>query len=347
MSRDYVPFIDWLKCLGMLVIVYGHVAAWGPLAIIPPINSKQFGVAFFLFITGYSLATATRDRWKIAFNRLFEIYLYGLALALLLSAIAYSRSGRLALSNYTPLAGVHVLFNTFPANPTTWYIGTYLHVLLIWAIVGYRIRVSTLVLVGAFLLEIACRMLLLDTAGVFVAYMALTNWLAVFLTGMWFAQHPDEAATTAHRSRVAAGALIVFVAGWVAITARMRFDDGFPFMSLGTSPGLADQFVASAMVSVLYLSVTCLVFWMVRPWHAPAPVRFVARNTLIIFLGHMPLYYVLWPVLASSSGGRALHALEMFVICVLGLGLLSEALRAVVRPRVLRDALAGNVIVAR
>src|SRR6476660_5430053 len=104
MARAYVPFIDWLKCLGMLVIVYGHVAAWGPLAIIAPINSKQFGVAFFLFITGYSLATETGDRWKVAFTRLFEIYLYGFALALLLSAVAYSRSGRLALSNYTPLA---------------------------------------------------------------------------------------------------------------------------------------------------------------------------------------------------------------------------------------------------
>jgi len=207
--------------------------------------------------------------------------------------------------------------------------------------------VSALVLAAAVLVEIACRVLLLGTAGAFVAYMALTNWIAVFLTGMWLGQHRDGAAAGAHRSRVAAGALIVFVAGWIAITARMPFDDGFPFMQLGTSAGFAAQLIVSVMVSVLYLAVTWLVFCVVRPLPAPAPVRFVARNTLIIFLGHMPLYYALWPTLARSSGGRAVHALEMFVICVAGLGMLSEALRAIVRPRVLRAALAGNVNVAR
>src|SRR5262249_50421656 len=96
-GRTYQPFIDWLKCLGMALIVYGHVAAWAPLATLPPINSKQLGVAFFLFSIGYSLTIETRDRWRVVFNRLFDVYLFGLALALLLSVSTYMTIGRLQL----------------------------------------------------------------------------------------------------------------------------------------------------------------------------------------------------------------------------------------------------------
>ena len=39
--------VDWLKCVGMLVIVYGHVAGWAPLAALAPIYSKQLVVAVF------------------------------------------------------------------------------------------------------------------------------------------------------------------------------------------------------------------------------------------------------------------------------------------------------------
>jgi peptidoglycan/LPS O-acetylase OafA/YrhL len=90
-TREYVPFIDWLKCLGMLIIVYGHVAGWAPLATLPPIMSKQFGVALFMFTIGYALVRETRSRWRVAFNRLFEIYLFGLGLALILSVATYTR----------------------------------------------------------------------------------------------------------------------------------------------------------------------------------------------------------------------------------------------------------------
>ena len=64
----------------------------------------------------------------------------------------------------------------------------------------------------------------------------------------------------------------------------------FPFMRLQGIEGLGGALVVSLMVSVIYVGVTELVYRSVSPLPAPRPVRFVARNTLIIFLAHMPLY---------------------------------------------------------
>ena len=66
-------------------------------------------------------------------RRLFEVYLYGISFALLMSAIDWVRISNLDESNYLPfLFGINIALNAFPANPTTWYIGTYIHLLVIW-----------------------------------------------------------------------------------------------------------------------------------------------------------------------------------------------------------------------
>src|SRR3954454_22974175 len=54
LSRRLYPFVDWMKALGMTVIVYGHVTRAVPLT--APIYPKQLGVAFFLFASGFTLA---------------------------------------------------------------------------------------------------------------------------------------------------------------------------------------------------------------------------------------------------------------------------------------------------
>ena len=50
----------------------------------PPFNPKQLGVAFFLFVTGYSLAREQRPWSEVLPRRLFEVYLYGISFALLI-----------------------------------------------------------------------------------------------------------------------------------------------------------------------------------------------------------------------------------------------------------------------
>jgi hypothetical protein len=94
---------------------------------------------------------------------------------------------------------------------------------------------------------------------------------------------------------------------------------------------------------MLYVGVTWLTFQAVLTLPAPAPVRFVARNSLIIFLAHMPLYYVMEPALTPLIDSRLVRSVLYALACVIGLGLLSEALHWLVNPRGLRDRLIGLV----
>ena len=70
----------------MFLIVYGHVVGdpFNPFnQITQPAYTKQLGVAFFVFITGWSLANDNRNGLRVVFNRLFAIYFYGILFALL------------------------------------------------------------------------------------------------------------------------------------------------------------------------------------------------------------------------------------------------------------------------
>jgi peptidoglycan/LPS O-acetylase OafA/YrhL len=97
MRPAQLPFVDWLKCLGILLIVTGHVAARPFNHLAPPIYPKQLGVALFLFVLGFGLANETRARRAVLFNRLFDLYLYALPLALIISAFAHVVSGRVSV----------------------------------------------------------------------------------------------------------------------------------------------------------------------------------------------------------------------------------------------------------
>ena len=344
MSRSYTCAIDWLKALGITLILYGHVAGWAPLAALPPIYSKQLGVAFFLFASGYSLSADTREPWRIAFNRLFEIVLFGVPFAMLVSVVSFAVGHGLQLSNYLPFVlGANVLFDNFPANPTTWYLGTYIQIVLLWTMLLRRIPITGRVLAASLVCEIAIRALLMQTAGSFVAYMLVPNWLTVFLMGCWSQHRSTASRPEPERSFTAVDALVVLagtLGAWLVVANRLPFSGTFPFMRLGVGNPATGAFLVSAMVSVIYLGVTKLVFRSAATQPAPAAVRFVARNTLIIFLAHMPLYYALWPVLGSWS--PILRSTVYMVICLPGLAWASEAIRTVVRPRELRERVAAR-----
>jgi hypothetical protein len=325
-----------LKCLGIILILYGHLAAWAPLADLPPIYSKQLGVAFFLFASGYSLSAETRGRWEVAFNRLFEVFLFGLSFALLVSLLAFLGAGRLQLSNYLPFAGgVNVVFNNFPANPTTWYLGTYMHFVLLWAVLSRRRPVTAGLLVLSFAGEVVVRALLMDTAGLYVAYMLVPNWATVFLLGCWHQQRRQPPASAAWPLPV----LIVLVIGWFFAAKSIPFTGTFPFMRWQGLEGLTGALVVSLLVSVIYSGVTELVYRSVSPLPVPRAVQFVARNTLIIFLAHMPLYYALVPLMTRWRIFGAARSAIYFVLCLPGLAILSAAIRRIVQPRDLRERL--------
>ena len=168
--------LDWMKAVGMCLIVYGHVAAATTIPLTPPVYLKQFGVAFFLFATAFTLARETRPAARVLCNRLFRVYLFGVALAVLITLGTGWTTGGLALSNYLPfLGGANVVFDNFPVNPTTRYVGTYLHFLILWVVVLRHVHVRAWMVVVALLAEIPIRMALITIGGRFVAYMVLTT----------------------------------------------------------------------------------------------------------------------------------------------------------------------------
>lgn len=334
-SRPY-PFVDWMKALGMSLIVYGHVAHATTVPLTPPIYLKQFGVAFFLFATGFTLARERRSASETVFNRLFQVYLFGLSLAFLLTILSAAGGGRGAPSNYLPFAaGLNVVVNNFPANPTTWYLGTYVHFMLIWAVWLRRIRVRTWMVLAVFAIEIPIRALLMASAGRFVAYMLLTNWAAVFLLGMARGADAGEEVGTVHKGYAAA--LVAGLAVWGVAMQFLPFEPTFPFMSLTGWPPAAGLLFVSASVSFLYVGTTVLLFEAIRLIETtPAPVAFVARNSLIIFLVHMPVYSLLQPVLAAWTTSYWTRVGIQLLVCLPGLALMSEGIVAVVRPGQLR-----------
>jgi hypothetical protein len=346
------PFIEWMKALGMSVIVYGHVAHGTTEPLTPPIYLKQFGVAFFLFATGYTLARERRSAVEAVFNRLFQVYLFGVSLALILTMVNMWGGGRGAPSNYLPFAaGLNVVVDNFPANPTTWYLGTYIHLLVIWAVWLRRVRVRMWMVFAALALEIPIRAYLMGSAGRFVAYMLFTNWAAVFLLGMlrggeepvaqpFRAANRFRAVPVAQPVRAPGGyaiALVAFLATWASTMQLLPFERTFPLQSLNGWPTVAGLLFVSASVSLLYSGTTSLLFETTRRLRTtPAPVAFIARNSLIIFLIHMPVYYVLTPILGAWTTSYWTKVAIQLLVCLPGLGLVSEAIVAIVRPGSLR-----------
>src|SRR5262245_57519741 len=186
MGRPDFPLIDWMKSLGLLLIFFGYVAGGSIERFTPPIYPKQLGVAFFVFIIGWGLARESRDRLQVVYNRLFPVFFVGISFALVMSLIVFVTNRHLNGSNYLPfLLGVNVLFDNFPANPTTWYIGTYIHIIVLWALVLYRLHVRVWVVAAAAAIEILYRAAMLDTGALYRTYMMLPNWITVFLFGMF------------------------------------------------------------------------------------------------------------------------------------------------------------------
>jgi hypothetical protein len=323
-----------MKAAGISLIVFGHVAHASTVPLAPPIYVKQLGVAFFLFATGFTLARERRRTVDVLINRLFQIYLFGLALAAIITVLGVVAGTGSAFSNYLPFAGgANVVLDNFPANPTTWYIGTYLHFLVLWAVWLRRVRIRLSMVALALLLEIPVRALLMVYAGPFVAYMFLTNWIAVFVLGLARGGHRDEQAGLGLGS---AGLMLIGLAWWAAAARGMRFAPDFPFMTIVGWPALAGAATVSLAVSIFYVAAAGLLFELTRRHEAPAPVRFLARNSLIVFLAHMPLFFALNPMLIDWGFGYWTRAFIHLVLFVPGLAIVSEIIVRRVDPTRLR-----------
>jgi hypothetical protein len=123
------------------------------------------------------------------------------------------------------------------------------------------------------------------------------------------------------------------VVGWPVAMATITWADTFPFMSAPelTPPWLGTALV-SALVSAGYLAFTWSAYAITSQLPHHRAVRFFARNTVIVFIAHMPLYYGLEYLLRQTGPGQIYAvriAIEFFAGYV-ALAFLSEWLRCLV-----------------
>ncbi|WP_414828061.1 acyltransferase family protein [Alteromonas sp. H39] len=289
-------FIDWMKAIGMLLIVAGHVigdpnAAFNQLSL--PANTKQLGVAFFVFISGWGLANVSKATWYTVYKRIFSLFAYGIAFAVFFSVMFYYLYGTLQLSNYTPFVfGANVLFNDFPANSTTWYIGTYLHLVLLWFCVTRHLHVRISTLCVAFILENVVRGTLISADMSFIAYMLFPNWLSVFLLGHYLCNKADE--TSLNIAIITGVVWVLIAAAWSAAMRMFTIEGSLPFnhIILGDTWTVPLQ---SLLVSTIYLLSTWLFFQFTRRLPANRVAQFFSRNTIVVFIIHLPVIYAFFP----------------------------------------------------
>jgi len=281
-----------MKAFGMFLIVFGHVIG-DPQNIYnlvsQPAFTKQIGVAFFVFITGWGLANNRREPLRAVYNRIFPFYFWGILFAAFLSVLFLIIKGDTNPSNYLPFFfGVNVFLDYFPANPTTWYIGTYLHLLLFWYIFLQGKKISASHIAAAFIVENFVRCFLLYINQDFVAYMLLPNWLTIFLLGMY--SHEKRQQTSARTAGALLIVLAIFQLAWYQLTSLIGFGGAFPFRNMGSDSLIAIP-IESILISVVYLVNTYLFFEIARRLPGHRYITYLASATLITVIIHMPIVF--------------------------------------------------------
>ena len=185
--------------------------------------------------------------------------------------------------------------------------------------------------------EVVIRAALMGAGLDMIAYMLIPDWATVFLLGMLLGRD----ARTDERRGLATylGALVLMAVGWGLVARWMSMDGTFPFMRLAGDQTVLKLLFTSACVSLVYLSFTWLTFEVTLRFKDRKMVHFMARNTLFIFITHMPVYYALLWLLRGWRGSYWTLAGLRLLVCFLLLAVVSEALTRIVKPRVLRARL--------
>jgi hypothetical protein len=330
-NNEHQAFIDLMKAVGMFLIIYGHVVG-DPLnlynQVTQPVHTKQIGVAFFVFLTGWGLANDTRDPLRTVYNRIFPFFFYGILFSIFISILFYFLKGDTNPSNYLPyMLGINVFLNYFPANPTTWYIGTYLHILLFWLFFmkGRPVKLGHIAL--AFVVENVVRSIFMYYHQDFIAYMLLPNWLTVFLLGMYLHEQ---------RQRAYSHVVLLLIVGWLLVFAgatylanSIGFDDEFPFRNIQNGPGYA--FILESLgISVTYIVHTLFFFAIARYLPGASLISFFARATLLTVIFHMPIVFdtshYFYALFESADVARIYFIFTVFI----GLAIVAEFIQKMV-----------------
>lgn len=322
--------IELMKAAGIFIIVLGHVIVAPLDRLTFPIYPKQIGVALFMFVLGWNLARESRDKGQVIFQRMFPMFFFGLGCTLLVGILHYLADGNMQSSNLLPfLLGANIFFNFFPANPTLWFVGTYFHALLFWFFFGNRFTVRLWHLPILFALEVAIRAVVLAEGQAFIAYMMLPGWMTPFCLGVLMHRQGD-------RPESWSGAIMglsvaaAFVAAWgLLFGVFCSGGHSFPFRRWPHGTGFPPVLLVSTLISMQYLFYAAVLFSIFRRMRAPAIISAFARNTLVIFIGHMPLINALSPWLYRMDGFWLKRGI-LIAVCLVGLGLFSEGITRII-----------------
>lgn len=98
--------------------------------------------------------------------------------------------------------------------------------------------------------------------------------------------------------------------------------------------------LVSVLVSANYLAWAGLAYRLAVGFKAPAVIRLLARNTVLVYILHMPLFYAVGTETYARLSEWASASL-LIVFCLFGVAALSEAFGGRGRLRRTRDWLAG------
>jgi hypothetical protein len=171
--------------------------------------------------------------------------------------------------------------------------------------------------------------------------MLLFNWLGVFIMGTIAAQRRFDGSRRSMPLYVAA--LVGLLLVWPQLSATLDLQQTFPFMRIGKAETFTNLLVTSASVSMLYLAFTLLTFQITSRLGNSSLVRFFARNTVIIFIAHMPLLYALSPHVNGLIVPGWTRAIANLLIYFVALALVSELIRRAIQPNRLRELLLAKL----
>jgi hypothetical protein len=235
---------------------------------------------------------------------------------------------------------VNVLFNFFPANPTTWYIGTYLHLLLLWAFVLRRVQIRGWMLIATAVGEIAMRAVLIQRFDGVLPYQLVSDWLLVLVLGLYAGQHRAGEREGSWKAPLVA--MVATLGGWHLVFGRFFVGAEFPWMKAPMFGAAGPWFVAS-LVTVLYSGMTLLIFAATRRVPIPAVVGWFARHTVVIFIAHMPVYYIVGPLLAGAGWSYEARSVALMLISLPGLAALSSLVARLMPSALHRDRVLAQV----
>jgi hypothetical protein len=165
----------------------------------------------------------------------------------------------------------------------------------------------------------------------------LPNWVTVFLLGMYMRDRDQEAQPTTLPVYVLS--LMLLLIAWTFGMRQVALDETFPWRNFVGMAGPAAALVRSVCVTFLYVAYTWLIFEVTRRLPGSLIVSFFARQTVFIFIAHMPLLFALQQPLRHMIPSYWPRIGLLMLILYPGLAIVSEVVMRVLQPVKLRDAL--------